>query len=358
MMESSKLMDLQGWNATCPIEPSRSNEAVQLMHGEGGRAMRRFIADRILSKLGPACRTQTGDSALLKCQSERIAFTTDSFVVSPIFFPGGDIGSLAVYGTVNDLAVAGACPRWLSLSLILEEGLPTSELDLILTSVARAATVSQVEVVTGDTKVVPRGAVDRIFINTAGLGELHLAAPTGPQSLETGDVLIISGPVGSHGLAVLCARESLQFDPPPLSDCAPLWPAISALLKANVTIRCLRDCTRGGLAAVLHEWAHESSLSMHLEESDIPIDPGVRGVSELLGLDPVFVAGEGVFAAAVPEQQASEVLRILRSIPVSSQAASIGVVRGRRETAVTISRAIGIERPLDEPTSALLPRIC
>lgn len=351
-------MDRPDWNSACPIEPARPSETVQLMHGEGGPAMRRLISDRILRRLGPVCRTQSGDSAVLKCESDRIAFTTDSFVVSPVFFPGGDIGSLAVNGTINDLAVAGARPRWLSLSLILEEGLSFRELDTILESIAQAAAMSQVEVVTGDTKVVPRGAVDRIFINTSGIGLLHSPAPPGPGALEVGDALLVSGPVGSHGLAVLCARESLQFDPPPRSDCAPVWNAISALLEANIPLRCLRDCTRGGLAAVLHEWAEESSLSMSVVEAQIPVGPGVRGVAELLGFDPLFVAGEGVFVAAIPDEATDDALRILRSIPVSAQASRIGVVCPGRETAVTISRALGIERPLDEPTSPLLPRIC
>lgn len=320
--------------------------------------MRRFISERILRQLGIPRQEISGDAALLACETTKLAFTTDSFVVSPIVFPGGNIGSLAVHGTVNDLAVAGARPRWLSLSLILEEGLPLLELDEILQSIAGAAAQSGVQVVTGDTKVVPRGSVDGIFINTAGLGELHPTAPPGPRALNPGDALIVSGPVGSHGMAVLCARESLQFDPAPHSDSAPVWNSVCALLDANLNVRCLRDCTRGGLAAVLHEWADEASLSMHVQESAIPIDAHVRGVAELLGLDPMFVACEGVFLAAVPEESVRQALQVLRSVAGSTQASMIGTVRPNRETSVAITRASGIDRPLDEPTSPLLPRIC
>lgn len=320
--------------------------------------MRRFVAERIVAQFGVEQSRTLNDAAVLDSGGNRLAFTTDSFVVSPLFFPGGDIGTLAVHGTVNDLAVSGARPRWLSLGLILEEGLPLSLLDSVVESLGRAAAQCDVRIVTGDTKVVPRGAVDQIFINTAGIGELHPAAPAGPQALQPGDVLIVSGPVGSHGLAILCARESLGFDPPPQSDSAPLWSSISALLDAQIPVRCLRDCTRGGLAAVLHEWAAAASLSLHIEESAVPVVPVARGVAELLGLDPLIVACEGTYLAAVPREAAAQALQVLRSVSVSEIAAQIGEVRPRGPAAVTVTRGIGTERPFDEPSSSLLPRIC
>lgn len=320
--------------------------------------MRKLISERITSRLTNAMLQPLGDAAVFAPAPGRLAFTTDSFVVSPLFFPGGDIGSLAVYGTVNDLAVSGARPRWLSLALILEEDLPLAILDAVLESVAAAARRCHVEVVAGDTKVVPRGAADKLFINTSGVGEVHAHAPPGPATLQPGDVLLASGPIGCHGLAVLCAREALGFDPPPASDAAPLWNAVAAVLDAGIPVRCFRDCTRGGLAAVLHEWGADAGVSLHIAESAIPVSTEARGAAELLGMDPLFMACEGAMLAAVPAEFAERTCDLLRRVPESAKAAVIGEVRSRGREPVTITRGLGTERPLDEPVSPLLPRIC
>ncbi|HND56401.1 MAG TPA: hydrogenase expression/formation protein HypE, partial [Pirellulaceae bacterium] len=238
-----------------------------LAHGEGGRLMRQWIERQVLPRFaGAGPLSQLGDAAVLPPLNGRPVLTTDSYVVSPLFFPGGDIGRLAVFGTANDLAVSGARPHWLSLSLILEEGLPLELLGRVLDSVRAAAEEAEVEIVTGDTKVVPRGAADRLFVNTSGLGELQVGAPSGPATLEPGDKLIVSGPIARHGVAVLAAREQLLIEPMPTSDCGLLWPAVRELLAAHVPVRALRDATRGGVAAVLHEWSRASGNTLAVDE--------------------------------------------------------------------------------------------
>jgi hydrogenase expression/formation protein HypE len=284
--------------------------------------------------------------------------TTDCFVVSPLFFPGGDIGSLAVYGTVNDLAVIGAQPRWLSLALILEEGLELSTLQRVLASIAAAAERVGVPVVTGDTKVVPRGAADKLFINTTGVGEIVGRTPAGPAALDIGDQLIVTGPIGRHGIAVMAAREGLDFDPPPQSDSAPLIEAVDALRNAEVPVRALRDATRGGLGAVLHEWAEGSRKSLAIEEGRLPVTPEVRGACELLGLDPIHVANEGTMLVAVPQGEADAAIHALRQVAETAQAVSIGRVEPRGLAAVVVERGAQQKIPLDEPVGAPLPRIC
>ncbi|HUE69697.1 MAG TPA: hydrogenase expression/formation protein HypE [Pirellulaceae bacterium] len=333
-------------------------ERVLLAHGEGGRLSRRLIRDRIAGRLANPFLSSLADAAILPPLAGRPVFTTDSFVVTPLFFPGGDIGTLAVYGTVNDLAVSGARPMWLSLSLILEEGLPLATLDRVLSSIAAASQRCGVAIVTGDTKVVPRGTADQLFINTTGVGELLEPAPAGPQTLEPGDVLLASGPIGRHGVAVLAAREALGFDPPPVSDCAPLWDAVHALRTGGIRCRALRDATRGGVAAVLHEWATANPVTLEIDESRLPITDDVRGVCELLGLDPLLVACEGTMVAAVPADYAEAALSALRQVPESAAAAIIGRVTAPRSTRVVVRRLLGRLQPLDEPAGAPLPRIC
>jgi hydrogenase expression/formation protein HypE len=284
--------------------------------------------------------------------------TTDSFVVSPLFFPGGDIGSLAVFGTVNDLAVAGALPRWISLALILEEGVEITILERVLASIASAAKRVGVPVVTGDTKVVPRGAADKLFINTTGVGEIVAQAPDGPRALEAGDEIIVTGPIGRHGIAVMAAREGLEFDPPPQSDSAPLVEAVNALQQAAIPVRALRDATRGGLGAVLHEWADASGKTLTIEERRLPVTPEVRGACELLGLDPIHVANEGTMIVAVPRGAAERALAVLRTVRETAQSVCIGRVESRRLTAVIVERGAQQSIPLDEPVGAPLPRIC
>jgi hydrogenase expression/formation protein HypE len=341
----------------CPAPTGVGSETITLAHGEGGRLLRRLLQEQIF----PALRSQflRGEDAVILPQAHgNLAFTTDSFVVSPLFFPGGDIGTLAVFGTVNDLAVSGARPLWISLALIIEEGLPTVTLDQILQSVAAAAQRAAVTVVTGDTKVVPRGTVDKLFINTAGIGELVLPTMSGPASLAPGDRLIVSGPIGRHGVAVMAAREQFDFRPEPTSDCAPLTPAVAALRTAGVPIKAMRDATRGGVAAVLHEWAVACGQTMAIEERSLPLTTDVRGVCELLGLDPLHVANEGTMVVAVAPEHAQAAITILQTIEVSAGATQIGFVQTRGVAPVLIQRGLGRYQPLDEPLGAPLPRIC
>jgi hydrogenase expression/formation protein HypE len=341
----------------CPTGPI-TTDRVMLAHGEGGRLMRRLIEQRILPVFENQFLRLAGDAAILPAVQGPLAMTTDSFVVSPLFFPGGDIGSLAVYGTVNDLVVAGAQPRWISLAMILEEGLEIATLERVLASVAEAAERAGVLVVTGDTKVVPRGAADQVFLNTTGIGEVVTAAPPGPRNLEIGDELIVTGPIGRHGIAVLAVREGFNFEPPPRSDSAPLVDAVEALRNAAIPLRALRDATRGGVGAVLHEWAESSGKTLLINEDQVPVTDDVRGACELLGLDPLQVANEGTMLVAVPPGTAAHALQILRGVPETANAVCIGQVEARRLAAVIVKRATGQLTPLDEPGGAPLPRIC
>lgn len=322
--------------------------------------MRQLIRERIIPALGSEeLLLSLDDAARLPRVHGRLAVTTDSFVVSPLFFPGGDIGSLAVYGTVNDLAVSGAQPLYLTLSLIVEEGLPLAVLDRVIQSVADAAGTANVQIVAGDTKVVPRGAADGLFINTTGVGKLTEPVPHGPASLSEGDVLIVTGPIGRHGIAVLCAREELGLKPSPRSDSAPLVQIAGSLCKRlGRNLHAMRDATRGGVAAVLHEWAEASGRTITIRDDQVPVSAEVRGACELLGLDPLHVANEGTMVIAVAGGSAGDALDVLRALPDASSAAVIGTVVPKRISPVTIVRQLGTEQPLDEPLGAPLPRIC
>jgi len=347
------------WGLACPVPIDPQGERVTLVHGEGGRLMRRLIRERILPRFDGRALNELGDAARLESVEGRLAVTTDSFVVSPLFFPGGDIGSLAVHGTVNDLAVAGARPLWLTLSLILEEGLPLSVLEAVLESVAQAARETNVAVVTGDTKVVPRGAADGLFLNTTGIGQLIDPVPPGPTALGEGDELLVTGPVGRHGIAVLSARESFGFEPPPRSDSAPLVRVAETLRAAlGPRVRAMRDATRGGVAAVLHEWAEASGHSLRVVERDVPVSADVRGACELLGLDPLHVANEGTMVVAVEPGAGDAAVAALQGIPESCGSARIGRVTRRGLAPVTVERMLGPEQILDDPAGAPLPRIC
>jgi hydrogenase expression/formation protein HypE len=345
------------FGAECPLPQSVDAERVTLAYGEGGRLSRRFIQERILPRFRNASLAALGDAATIP-STPGLAFTTDSYTVMPLFFPGGDIGRLAVFGTANDLVVSGAVPRWLSLALIIEEGLPWQVLDRVLDSIRTAAAAVDVTVVTGDTKVVPRGAVDQLFIAVSGLGEFGIAPPPGPAALQVDDVLIVSGPIGQHGAAVLCARDQLAFDPAPVSDCASLAEPLIALQQQGLTPRAVRDATRGGVAAVLHEWSASAGLGIDINEHSIPVSPEVRAVCELLGLDPLFLACEGTFVAASPASQIEAMLAVLGQHAVSRAAAVIGRVTKPRSVPVCVSRAAGRLVPLDEPAGNPLPRIC
>lgn len=342
----------------CPLPVPDAGDRVCLAHGEGGRASRQLIQEIIIPRLGNKTLNVLGDAAQIVGASTSLAFTTDAYTVSPLFFPGGDIGRLSVFGTVNDLAVSGAIPRWLSLSLIIEEGFSLSQLDEILDSIRTAADLAQVAVVTGDTKVVPRGTADGLYIVTAGIGELTLSPPPGPSFLEAGDELIVSGPLGRHGAAILCAREQLDFTPPPESDCASLAEPLLALLRAGLTPRAMRDATRGGVSAVLHEWMSVSQLSCTIDEKQLPESDVVRGVAELLGLDPLHLANEGTFVIATTRELVSPTLILLHQFETTCQAARIGHILPRRPSAVSIVRRSGREVPVTEPVGMPLPRIC
>lgn len=349
--------DLNPW-FSCPVPLQGEPDRITLAHGEGGRLSRRFIRDHILSRFDNDALSRLDDAASLNMSQTALSFTADGYTVSPLFFPGGDIGSLAVFGTVNDLAVSGAIPRWLSLSLIIEEGTPVSLIDQILDSIQWAAQAAQVQIVTGDTKVVPRGAADKLYISTAGIGERLRKAPHGSGALQVGDAIIISGPIGRHGAAILCARENLDFNPPPTSDCAPLTRPLVELLQTGPTPRAIRDATRGGVAAVLHEWAEASQAGCTIFDEQIPITPSVRAVCELLGLDALHLANEGTFVLATPQDNVSATLSLLHLFPESAAAREIGNVRPRGLTAVSAVRVSGREVPVEDPTGAPLPRIC
>lgn len=357
-----------GWGS-CPVEGASPLDCVTLSHGEGGRLSRRLLRDHVLPRLQNDTLIRMEDSATLPVaemgsgaaspgSAGSIAFTTDGYTVSPLFFPGGDIGQLAVYGTVNDLAVSGARAKWLSLSLIIEEGLPLSTLDRILDSVRDAARIADVQVVTGDTKVVPRGAVDQIFVTTSGIGLVMDIPPAGAARLQPGDAILVSGPVGRHGASILCSREQFGFEPAPASDCAPLIEPLMALMTDKLSPKAARDATRGGVAAVLHEWTEESSTSCLIQEALIPITSPVRAVCELLGMDPLFLACEGAFVLATAPDKVSQTLETLRQFEVTRNATLIGHLRNARRTRVSIERVSGREVPLDEPAGGQLPRIC
>lgn len=347
------------WQMNCPVSIPTNADCVTLAHGEGGRLSRKLIQERIVQTLKNETLLALNDAAQLPQVNGPLALTTDSFVVSPLFFPGGDIGSLAVYGTVNDLAVSGARPLWLTLSLIMEEGMPLVILDRVLESIAEAARQTGVQIVAGDTKVVPRGAADGLFINTAGVGELIAPIPLGAPTLQEGDELIVSGSIGRHGIAILAVREELGLEPLPSSDCGSLLPPVEILREGlGNQIRCLRDATRGGVAAVLHEWAEASEMTLSIDERSLPVSPAVRGISELLGLDPLHIANEGTMVIAVKQGAGAEAVSLLQSLPESADARVIGAVKPRGIAAVTIRRTLGAEQPLDDPLGSPLPRIC
>lgn len=348
-------MSSNPWN--CPIEMSVDAECVTLSIGEGARHSRRFLQKSVFPRLG--CPSTISDAAIVRASHQALAICTDSHTVTPLFFPGGDLGSLSVLGTVNDLAVSGATPRWLTLSLILEEGLPIAILERLLDSAAIAAERCGVQIVTGDTKVVPKGAVDGVFINTTGVGEFSRTPPAGPATLQPGDRILVSGPIGQHGLAVLASRQGMSFLSAIESDLKCVVPGTEALLNAaGMKVRSVRDATRGGVSAVLHEWAEEADVSFELHEADIPVSRAVRGACEVLGFEPLYLANEGTFVAAVSGEAAESCLAALRSVPEFQEAAIIGHVTARSVTPVSIRRSFGPPVPLDEPGGAPFPRIC
>jgi hydrogenase expression/formation protein HypE len=344
------------------IETARSkrgkfrDERINMAHGAGGKASQSMIE----GLFEPAFGAQTTeDAAVLEIGGAALAFTTDSFVVKPLRFPGGSIGDLAVNGTVNDLAVAGARPRALTLSLILEEGLAADELKAEVEAIASAATAAGVDVVGGDTKVVERGAADGMYVCTAGVGERDPRASLSAGAIRPGDRVLLSGSIGEHGTAIMLARGEFELDADIESDTRSLWPVVDALLEeAGPELRCMRDATRGGVASVLNELARSSHVAMLVREAAVPVDPAVAGASEILGIDPMYVANEGKLVAFVSPDAADGALAALRAVPGCARAAEIGEVRTEPPGMVLVETSFGGKRVMDQLVGDPLPRIC
>ena len=345
------------------MTPWGTGKTIMLAHGAGGRAMRELITELIAPTFDNGWLAPLEDQARFPYDQippgSQLAFTTDSYVVSPLAFPGGDIGTLAVCGTVNDLAVGGALPRWLSCGLIIEEGLPIDTLRCVLASMARCAQEAGVAIVTGDTKVVERGAADGLFINTAGIGTIPAGRHTGARQVRAGDRLIINGSLGEHGVAVLAARNELALQIAVQSDCAPLNSLVEAMFAVAPQLRWLRDCTRGGLATVANEFALEARVQIRLDEAAMPLGDAVRGACEILGLDPLYLANEGKLAALVAPEDCAAVLTAMRAHPLGRAAAVVGeVMAGGHPGLVTLRSIFGGERVVDLLQGDQLPRIC
>ena len=333
---------------------------VTLAHGSGGLHMQDLLRTTILPPLDNQWLRESADAAVLAAVPGAVpVFTTDAFVVQPLFFPGGDIGHLAVCGTVNDLAMMGAAPTALSLALILEAGLPIAVLERVMSSVARTAAEAKVPIVTGDTKVVEHGQADQMYIATSGLGWRSGPAPTGWRTVQPGDAIIVSGTLGDHGAAILAARAALPLVNELRSDAAPLHGLVAALLTSLPQTRWLRDPTRGGLAAALNELAEQAALELQLDEAAIPVDPAVHSAAEVLGLDPLYLANEGKFIAVCPTETADAAVAVLRQHPLGRNAARIGVVTGRAtHGSVVMATQAGGRRIVDMPSGVQMPRIC
>jgi hydrogenase expression/formation protein HypE len=334
-----------------------NDESILLAHGSGSRLSHELIEKNFLPSLANPLLAKLDDSAVFDL-SGRLAFTTDSYVVNPIFFPGGDIGKLAVCGTINDLAMSGAKPLYLSLSLIIEEGLTLGELTRIVKSIKAAAEEAEVNIVTGDTKVVNRGSADKLFINTSGIGIVPEGIDISGANARIGDKIILSGAIGDHGIAVMSQREGLKFSVPVQSDCAPLNKLVSQMLEASSLINCLRDPTRGGLATTLNELARQSKVGINIEEDKIPVHDGVRAACELLGFDPLYVANEGKLVAIVAPDDAGKILAKMKRNRYGADASIIGEVTDEHKGKVIMKTRLGASRIVDMLSGELLPRIC
>jgi hydrogenase expression/formation protein HypE len=331
-------------------------DKILLAHGSGGKLMHDLI-ESFLPELANPILDKLDDAAVFEA-SGRLAFTTDSYTVNPIFFPGGDIGRLAVCGTVNDLAMSGARPLYLSLAFIIEEGLPVADLKKIIASIKNAADEASVKIVTGDTKVVNQGSADRIFINTAGVGIVPEGVDISAANARPGDKIIVSGNIGDHGIAVLSQREGLKFQTPVPSDCAPLNGLVAEMLAVSKNVHCLRDPTRGGLAVTLNDFARQSEAGIIIEEEKVPVDKAVLAAGELLGLDPLHIANEGKLAAAVAPADTDRVLAAMKCHQYGGNAAIIGEVVTEHPGRVVMKTTLGASRIVDIPVGELLPRIC
>ena len=341
----------------CPVPISDYREIV-LAHGSGGKLSQQLIQKLILPQFGNDLLNPLHDGAIFSVDGARLAFSTDSYVINPIFFPGGDIGTLAVHGTVNDLAMCGARPLYLSVGFILEEGMPIQDFWRIVQSMRQAADAAGVQLVTGDTKVVDRGKADKVFINTSGVGIVPEGVKIHPARARPGDKILLSGPIAVHGIAIMSVREGLEFETEISSDTASLAGLVETILAAGKDIHVLRDPTRGGVTSALSEIAQSAGVGMILEEAAIPITEEVKGACEILGLDPLYVANEGKLLAIVPPGEAGAVLAAMRSHPLATEATIIGEVTAEHPGFVLMKTRVGGTRVVDMLSGEQLPRIC
>ncbi len=341
----------------CPL-PLRDYPQIVLGHGSGGRLSADLIQHLFVPLFDNPALAGLNDQAVVNINGARLAFTTDSFVVQPLFFPGGDIGSLAVHGTINDLAMSGARPLFLSAGFILEEGLAMDDLGRIVTSMANACKTVGVPIVTGDTKVVNKGKGDGVFINTAGIGLVPADLQIAADRARPGDAIIVSGTIGDHGMAIMSVREGLSFETELVSDSAPLDTLVATMLSVTRDVHCLRDATRGGVAAVLNELAASSRVGFTLNEAAVPVRPAVMAACEMLGMDPLYVANEGKLVAILPAESADAVLEAMHQHPLGREAALIGHVVEDHPGRVIARTSIGGRRVVDMPLGEILPRIC
>lgn len=356
-MSGDAYLDIEGWS--CPM-PLRDHPAIVMGHGGGGRLSAELVQHLFMPafEASDSVLAQLGDAAVVALGNTRVAFSTDSYVVRPRFFPGGNVGDLAVNGTVNDLAVSGAVPMFLSCGMVLEEGLDLAELDAIARSMGAAAREAKVQIVTGDTKVVDAGHGDGLYINTAGVGLIPEGVDVGAHRIEPGDAVIVSGPIGLHGVAVMSVREGLEFGSDILSDTAALVPLVTDLREAGIDVHAMRDPTRGGVAASLHELAQASHTGVEIVEREVPVPDEVRAACGFLGLDPLYVANEGRLVAYVAAADADRTLDVMQANPLGIGAAMIGRVVAEHPGIVVARTGIGGTRVVDLPLAEQLPRIC
>lgn len=331
---------------------------IEMAHGGGGRAMNQLVDELFIHYFDNDLLRQQNDQANFTVPAGRMVMATDAHVISPLFFPGGDIGSLSVHGTINDVAMAGAKPLYLAAAFVIEEGFPLSDLERIVSSMARASKAAGVPVVTGDTKVVERGNADGLYITTTGIGVVPDGIHLSGDQARAGDHVILSGAIGNHGMAILSQRQNLNFTTSIESDSAALHTLVDDMVRASTNIRCLRDATRGGLAAVLNEWAQQSAVGFHLDEQLIPVHEQVAGACELLGLDPLYIANEGKLVAVVPAEESAVVVNAMRAHPLGREAAIIGEVTNDARRFVSMQTRFGGTRMVDWQTAEQLPRIC
>ena len=344
------------FNLQCPI-PISEYPNVLMAHGGGGKLMHTLISKMFSTAFSNDILMQEHDSAQIDLPASKIAFTTDSYVVKPLFFPGSDIGALAVNGTVNDLAMSGAKPLYLSLGLIIEEGFAMQDLWRVVQSISAAAKTAGVKIATGDTKVVDKGKGDGIFVNTSGVGVIEHSLKISPRSIMAGDVIILNGDLGRHGIAIMAEREGLEFEHKIQSDCAPLNGIVKEIIDSGIEVHCLRDLTRGGLSSTLNELVETAGIEITIDESTVPVHEDVQGACEILGFDPMYVANEGKFIAIVPAADAEKCLNIMLAHEYGKESAIIGSVSDG-EAIVKLKSRIGTMRILDMLSGEQLPRIC